>query len=364
MGVFDGLNGIFNTSNPGVVPPYIPAPKVLIGHVLEVCLDESSPMYKGSDLNIGTIRFRDAFGAPTKDLGKEKGTIASPADRSNYKLPLPGEQVVIYYAYSDQITPSNQNAPAYFYGPVIMNSANITNTSSPFVGIEPTLLNPLNSSGLTFTQVERRFDKQIKNIEVFKDATSKPVIHKQLRPYEGDYILQGRFGNTIRFGGTPSDRNAEDNASWATNRVGKPGDPIITIRLSNETLKASKAKSDLYDVEDINEDAASIYLTSTQQVPIKLAIPDKGTREHPLASWAYTYGISSPQTLPSETQMYDGESARGAGDKKSDKLVADPKDYGTQTNNTNQESANNEPNTNNTEAPGTSQQTGQNNDTE
>lgn len=323
MGFFDGMNGLAGSGKTGNLNQYIPTPRVIIGHVLDVCLDENSDMYKGSDINIGVIRFRDVFGPPTKDIAQERGNLAYPADRSNYKLPLPGEQVIVYSAYTDQITPTNLNAPGYFYGSVVMNSANITTNSSPFVGIEPSLLNPLNLRSLSYTQLERRFDKKFKNIENFKDLSSKPIIHKQLRPFEGDYIIQGRYGNTIRFGGTPADRNAEDNAAWATNKAGQPGDPIITIRLSNETIKSNKANTELYDIEDINEDAASIYLTSTQEIPLKLAVPDKGNREHPLASWAYTYGISSPQVLPSETNMYDGEQNKASGDKKSDKVNQD-----------------------------------------
>ena len=110
------------------------------------------------------------------------------------------------------------------------------------------------------------------------------------------------------------------------------------MRLSNETIKASQVKNNLYDIEDINEDAASIYMTTTQEVPMKLAVPDKGQREHPLASWAYTYGISSPNILPSETHMFDGEAAREGADKKSEKIVTDPKNF-----ETNQTSAQNNP---------------------
>ena len=90
MGFFDGLNGLMGTGNVGSVPQYIPTPKIIIGHVLDVCLDEDSEMYKGNDQNIGSIRFRDVFGPPTREFGKEKGLLAYPADRSNFKIPLPG----------------------------------------------------------------------------------------------------------------------------------------------------------------------------------------------------------------------------------------------------------------------------------
>lgn len=333
MAIFTGMDGFFGKGSAGSIPQYVPTPKVIVGHVLEVCLDADSPLHKGSDENIGAIRFRDVFGPPTVNIAKEDGILALPADRTNLKIPLPGEQVIIYTAYSDRITPTNNLAPGYFYAGVITNTANVTSNSSPFVGISPTLLKP-GLKQASFAQVEKRFDKRIQNLETFKDAASnfKPVIHKQLRPFEGDYIIQGRYGNSIRFGGTPTDRNADAGPIWGSNRRGKPGDSIIVMRLSNETIKANQTKNKLYDIEDINEDAASIYMTTTQEVPMKLAVPDKGQREHPLASWAYSYGISSPEILPSETHMFDGEAAREGANKKSEKQVTDPANFQTNSN--------------------------------
>lgn len=337
MAIFTGMDGFFGKGSVGSIPQYVPTPKVIVGHVLEVCLDANSSLYKGSDENIGAIRFRDVFGPPTVNIAKEDGILAYPADRTNLKLPLPGEQVIIYTAYTDKVTPTNNLAPGYFYAGVITNTANVTSNSSPFVGISPSLLKP-GLKQASYTQVEKRFDKRIQNLETFKDVASnfKPVIHKQLRPFEGDYIIQGRFGNSIRFGGTPTDRNADAGPIWGVNRRGKPGDAIIVMRLSNETVKASQVKNNLYDIEDINEDAASIYMTTTQEVPMKLAVPDKGQREHPLASWAYSYGISSPEILPSETHMHDGEAAREGPDKKSEKQVTDPANFKTNSTTTQQ----------------------------
>ena len=69
-----------------------------------------------------------------------------------------------------------------------------------------------------------------------------------LQPYIGDCILEGRFGNSIRFGGYEG------------------SDPIIKIRngqgpITNEGWTTVD--------EDINLDKASIYLTTTQQVDLE-----------------------------------------------------------------------------------------------
>ena len=69
-----------------------------------------------------------------------------------------------------------------------------------------------------------------------------------LQPYIGDYILEGRFGNSLRFGGFE----------------GK--DPITKIRNGQGPITDEGWTT--VD-EDINLDKASIYLTTTQQVDLE-----------------------------------------------------------------------------------------------
>lgn len=83
-----------------------------------------------------------------------------------------------------------------------------------------------------------------------------------LQPFEGDYILEGRFGNTLRFGSSVK----LTNNNWSS--VGDEGDPI-TI-LTNAPNYDPKSL-DPY-VENINNDGSSIYLTSKQQISL---IPDR-----------------------------------------------------------------------------------------
>ncbi len=72
-------------------------------------------------------------------------------------------------------------------------------------------------------------------------------------PFEGDMILEGRFGNSIRFGSsTPQGKN-----NWSEND--SEGEPITII--SN-----GQSSPDYTPLENINEDASSIYLTSNQNI--------------------------------------------------------------------------------------------------
>jgi hypothetical protein len=82
-------------------------------------------------------------------------------------------------------------------------------------------------------------------------------------PYEGDYIIDGRFGNSIRLGNTVPNGTAPVPNEWST--TGSLGDPITIF--SNQKAPYSPSWDSI--TEQINKDGSSIYLTSTQQIPLQ-----------------------------------------------------------------------------------------------
>jgi hypothetical protein len=86
-----------------------------------------------------------------------------------------------------------------------------------------------------------------------------------LQTFEGDYILEGRFGNSIRFGSTNKSGNV-DLSPWSTNPVELASNPIIL--LSNK--HNFKLPDSELNVENINLDGSSIYLTSDQSIPLNI----------------------------------------------------------------------------------------------
>jgi hypothetical protein len=106
-----------------------------------------------------------------------------------------------------------------------------------------------------------------------ENADLKPV-----RAFEGDYILEGRFGQALRFGSTTKINSSEN--FWS--KTGKDGDPITIV--SNGHKSNSKFLSPY--VENINTDDSALYLTSTQQLPLKVS----KTKLNPLS------GTTLPET--------------------------------------------------------------------
>jgi hypothetical protein len=84
-----------------------------------------------------------------------------------------------------------------------------------------------------------------------------------LLPFEGDIIHEGRWGNSIRFGSTVTG----SVNGWS--ETGENGDPITILR--NGEDPDNNPDGWVPVVEDINKDLSSIWMTSTQQIPIEVA---------------------------------------------------------------------------------------------
>tara|TARA_R110000824_G_scaffold151899_2_gene322938 strand:- start:596 stop:2224 length:1629 start_codon:yes stop_codon:yes gene_type:complete len=80
-------------------------------------------------------------------------------------------------------------------------------------------------------------------------------------PYEGDTILEGRFGQSLRFGSTVSEPKTEND--WS--KDGIDGDPITILSTGHSTTDSG------YHIESINEDSAGIWMMSGQSIPIDVA---------------------------------------------------------------------------------------------
>jgi len=93
--------------------------------------------------------------------------------------------------------------------------------------------------------------------EYFKENLSL----QPLLPFEGDTIIEGRFGNSIRFGATA--KEAPDKTAYSTK--GNTGDPITIIR--NGQYVEEKDNGWEHTIENINSDHSTIYLTSNQVLP-------------------------------------------------------------------------------------------------
>jgi hypothetical protein len=91
---------------------------------------------------------------------------------------------------------------------------------------------------------------------------------RQLKHFEGDTLIQGRMGNSIRFGNSKMDPSGKGLAPNLILRAGQGKDLEENI--------PGKSPFGII-LEDINADASSIWLVSDQHVPFEPATTDNGS---------------------------------------------------------------------------------------
>jgi hypothetical protein len=148
-------------------------------------------------------------------------------------------------------------------------------------------------AGLLRRTTDGELDYEVPLGDYFKEQLNI----KPLRPYEGDHIVEGRFGNSVRFGATARSKTIPISQSnnWSTGAKGDIGDPITIIR--NGQAEGLDEMGWVPTVEDINLDASSIYLTSNQKIDnLVIAAPD---------CW-YSFGLNAdiPQDPNQEAKKF------------------------------------------------------------
>jgi len=236
--------------------------KLIAVRVIDIILDISHPKaidFGGYD-SIGTIFYTILKNnTPLEEV--KTSNIARPIFPNLKYYPLKNEVVLILSSQDKNIYDSEGTSTSYY-----LPSLNIWN--HPHHNALPSVKGLKNSSTKQdYQQTENGIVRQITDGSTdinLGNYFSELLKIKPLLPYEGDYILEGRFGNTIRLGSTNIGENIPDESinNWSTS--GNTGDPILIIR--NGQSEKLDNKGWIPTVEDINDDLTSIYLTSNQQL--------------------------------------------------------------------------------------------------
>ena len=153
--------------------------------------------------------------------GTFTNTVASSISPHFISLPLPNERVSLL---------KDSTSGKWYYMTSLSNNGSVNHMGNA---------------------VKRVFEQDTSTLYTGKTFTPSPAL-RSLNIHEGDTILQGRSGQSIRFG---SKRGAV-KTPW--NSDSDEGLPIITIR------------SGVSQIENLDIDFSSIYLTSGQTLPIVL----------------------------------------------------------------------------------------------
>jgi hypothetical protein len=228
--------------------------------VLSIVLDETHPRFEalGGYNAIGVIEYESVINPNTPNTPP----VAKPLLGNNKNLPLINEIVYIISFPDTKIGEITGNVFSYYINIVsLWNHPHHNGFPS-----NPNILPESQQKDYTQTQLGnvRRVTDQSTEIYLGNTFVERSNIHP-LKPFEGDIITEGRWGNSIRLGSTVTTKPpiVKPLNDWSTS--GSSGDPIIILRNGQGS---SFSEGWLPVVENINNDESSIYLTSTQNIPL------------------------------------------------------------------------------------------------
>lgn len=211
--------------------------------VKDIILNENHPYFEtyGGWSAIGLILIEDVNNPSDS---QDAIRTAYPLFPNIKHYPLLNEIVAVITLPDNKIEGASNSKVSYYFPPINVWGNQHHNAI-------PGVSNPPFSLTKSVSQIFEGNSKKVTNepvsIKLGNTFIEQSNINP-LQPFEGDYIIEGRFGQSLRFGSSE----------------GK--DPITKIRngqgeITNEGWTTIE--------ENINEDKASIYLTSTQQIDLE-----------------------------------------------------------------------------------------------
>jgi hypothetical protein len=211
---------------------------------------------------IGSLFFQK-INNPNPSPNFTSDNFAKPLFPNNKIFPLENEVVYILSLPNSDIQGDVNNVSYYYFQPVnIWNSVHHNAIPDPINGNS---LPPSQQQDYEQTEAGavRRVTDGSSEINLGDTFVEKLDI-KNLQPFEGDIFYEGRWGQSLRFGSTVN--NSPISNPWS--RTGQNGDPLTILR--NSQYDDGK-DAWIPQVEDINKEGSSIYMTSTQAIPIEVS---------------------------------------------------------------------------------------------
>jgi len=228
--------------------------------VKDIILDENHSYFStyGEWSSIGMVLIEDVTNPSENDNAIR---VAYPLFPNIKHYPLLNEIVAVIDLPDNKLEEAGNSKISYYFPPINI-WGNPHHNSIPGSSNPPPSLNKSNSQilgGSTNKAVDET--NELKLGDTFIEQSNI----NPLKPFEGDYIIEGRFGQSLRFGSSE-------------------GVSAITKIRNGQGEETSEGWNTIE--EDINLDKASIYLTSNQQVNLE---PN---------TFNYNSYLSSPESIP------------------------------------------------------------------
>ena len=259
---------------------------IFSGRVKDIILNSEHPRFNEFEGDIGLV-FWDDIATPSR--GDLTTGYAYPLFPNQKQYPLLNEIVAIIKLpsfltgdeYPTTVTENYYFSPTNVWGEVNHNAIPL-----PI----PQPQNQARSYQQTQAGAVSTVSNESDSVKLGDTFIEKDNI-RGLQPYEGDHILEGRWGNSIRFGSTV--KNGFPSNNWSEGDNNFEGDPLTIIRNGQ-----SFPQGDFDPIlEKIQTDPSSIYLTSTQKLNF---LPSSDLKN--------SFSPEDQEITPVITNQYEGNS--------------------------------------------------------
>ena len=242
--------------------------KVVAARVIDIVLNEKHKYY-------GDVGGWNGIGAIFYEIVNKSGTksypnFALPYDSQLKTYPLINEIVLLISLPNQSIGLVSSNESYFYMSPLgIWNHPHHDAYPNVLDGIndqEQTRDYPTTTSGSVRRVTDGSTEIDLNSSNPSQNTFVEKVNIHPLLPFMGDSLLEGRHGQSLRFGSTAKSKSEKKN-NWSDS--GENGDPITILRNGQPSKVSDEGWIPI--TENINDDLSSIYLTSTQKIPIKLA---------------------------------------------------------------------------------------------
>lgn len=214
---------------------------------------EVDPDY-GSPNDIGKIRYELLYSSLSTSKSQAVSEPAYPMSGFLKQYPSVNEIVLIIVGPSRKLNDGSDKQQLYYFPPFALWGSSNHNAFPNLEELADYYNNYVNKPGYSGNATSG-------SLPLGYTLQEKDV--KNLRPFEGDIIMQSRFGQSIRFGSTVP--VMKDFNTWS--QSGNNGSPITIITNSQGQRKTLTPFDPI--VEDINRDGSAIWMTSTQEVNLE-----------------------------------------------------------------------------------------------
>jgi len=280
-------------------------PQIFPARVKDIVLQPSTNPNSLFSLNkgypsIGYITFHPLYSVV--DTDNQANLIAAPMDVNIRRLPLINEIVLIIQ--STDILNEDPQAQKYYY----LNNVNVWNSvhHNGFPDLQNLSATQKTEVLLGYLSTQnglvKKQDDSPKDLYLGNTFIEDPQI-RNLYPVEGDTMIEGRFGNSIRFSHTSIFPSQSVTSPWS--KTGKNTSPITIIRNGQTKQTPSIRWTPIF--EDIDGDASSIYLTNGQEINMTFASKNLASYNMVVTASAAVVQIPNVVVQPQNQPMIESD---------------------------------------------------------